>query len=215
MRIGILGTGNMADALATHWARAGHQVVVGGRDLAKARRLADRIGHRTGAGDLRTAAEHAEVALLAVPFGAAAALAGTLRDALAGRTLIDCTNPVGPGFRLLTAHGPSAAEQVAAAAPEALVVKAFNLCHENVWRMDPPVFDGRPLAVPLCTDHPAALALASHLTRDLGCTPLAAGPLGNAALLEATAALFITLWVGQHADAQAVAPPLSHAAGPA
>lgn len=61
--------------------------------------------------------------------------------------LIDCTNPVGEGFRLLTAGGPSAAAQLAAAAgPEAHVVKAFNLCHENVWRLTPPVFDGRPSA---------------------------------------------------------------------
>ncbi|MFJ1754787.1 NADPH-dependent F420 reductase [Kitasatospora sp. NPDC088134] len=215
MRIGILGTGNMADALATHWARAGHHLVVGGRDLAKARRLADRIGHGAAAADLRTAAEHAEVALLAVPFGAATPLAAALRTALAGRTLIDCTNPVGPGFRLLTAHGPSAAEQLAAAVPETRIVKAFNLCHEDVWRMHPPVFDGRPLAVPLCTDHPTALAQVSRLTQDLGCTPLPAGPLANATLLEATAALFITLWVGHHADAQAIAPPLTHATGPA
>ncbi|WP_344345037.1 NAD(P)-binding domain-containing protein, partial [Kitasatospora putterlickiae] len=44
MRIGVLGTGNMADALATHWARAGHEVTVGGRDAAAAERLG--LDHR-------------------------------------------------------------------------------------------------------------------------------------------------------------------------
>ncbi|GAA2096673.1 NAD(P)-binding domain-containing protein [Kitasatospora saccharophila] len=214
MRIGILGTGNMADALGTHWARAGHRLTVGGRDLAKARRLADRIGHGTRAGDLRTAAAEAEVVLVALPFGAGAEVVRALAAPLAGRTLVDCANPVGPGFRLLTGHGPSAAEQLASAAPDAHVVKAFNLCHEDVWRMRPPVFDGRPLAVPLCGDDATALARVSELVGDAGCTPLPAGGLDRAGLLEATAALFIGLWVGAGADVQAIAPPLAYAVGP-
>jgi predicted dinucleotide-binding enzyme len=53
---------------------------------------------------------------------------------------------------------PSAAERIAAAAPDARVVKAFNLCHVDVWRLTPPVFDGRPLAVPLCGDDERALS---------------------------------------------------------
>ena len=57
MRIGVLGTGNMADALATHWVRAGHQVTIGGRDAAKAERLAGRIGGGARADGLRAAAE--------------------------------------------------------------------------------------------------------------------------------------------------------------
>lgn len=121
--------------------------------------------------------------------------------------LIDCVNPVGPGFVLETAGGRSAAERLAAAAPDAHVVKAFNLCHEDVWRMTPPVFDGRPLAVPLCGDDEDALDVVRRLVRDLGCEPLNAGELARAGLLEATAALLIGLWVGEGADAQAIAPP--------
>ncbi|WP_209439560.1 NADPH-dependent F420 reductase [Kitasatospora phosalacinea] len=213
MRIGILGTGNMADALGTHWARAGHRLTVGGRDLAKAGRLAERIGHGARPGDLRAAAD-ADVVLVALPFGAGAEVVRALAEPLAGRTLLDCANPVGPGFRLLTSHGPSAAEQLASAAPRSHVVKAFNLCHEDVWRMRPPVFDGRPLAVPLCGDDATALTRASELVSDLGCTPFPTGGLDRAGLLEATAALFIGLWVGTGADAQAIAPPLAYASGP-
>ncbi|MFE9659793.1 NAD(P)-binding domain-containing protein [Streptomyces sp. NPDC005955] len=215
MRIGVLGTGNMADALATHWVRAGHEVAVGGRDPDRAQRLAQRIGpaaHPTG---LDAAAGFGEVVLAALPFGAGAEVVRELRGVLAGRVLLDCSNPVGPGFRLLTGQGPSAAEQLAAAAPEARVVKAFNLCHEDVWRMRPPVFDGRPLAVPVCGDDPQALALVRALVRDVGCDPVAGGGLDRAGLLEATAALFISLWVGEGVDAQAVAPPLAYATGPA
>ncbi|BAJ32667.1 MULTISPECIES: NAD(P)-binding domain-containing protein [Kitasatospora] len=214
MRIGILGTGNMADALGTHWARAGHRLTVGGRDLAKARHAAERIGPGARPGTLRDAAVDAEVVLVALPFGAGEKVARELAGPLAGRTLIDCANPVGPGFRLLTGHGPSAAEQLAAAAPDSRVVKAFNLCHEDVWRMHPPVFDGRPLAVPLCGDDAKAVEQVSTLVSDLGCTPYPAGSLDRAGLLEATAALFIGLWVGAGADVQAIAPPLAYASGP-
>jgi predicted dinucleotide-binding enzyme len=163
MRIGILGTGNMADALGGQWRRAGHEVVAGGRSAATG--LREAAGHGTDA------------VLVALPWQAAIDVAGELAEALRGRVLIDCTNPVGPGFRLLTAGGPAAAERIAAAAPGARVVKAFNLCHEGVWRTAPPVFDGRPLAVPLCGDDEAALSVVRRLVRDLGCEPLNAGGL--------------------------------------
>jgi NADPH-dependent F420 reductase len=214
MRIGVLGTGNMADALATHWARAGHEVTIGGRDADKAQRLAARIEGDAKPASLRAAAECGQVVLAALPFGAGADVVRELREALDGKVLIDCSNPVGPGFRLLTEGGPSAAQQLAAAAPGTHVVKAFNLCHEDVWRMRPPVFDDRPLAVPVCGDDEEALAHVDELVRDVGCHPVAGGGLVRAGLLEATAALFIALWVGEGADAQAIAPPLAFAAGP-
>ena len=84
-------------------------------------------------------------------------------------------------------------------------------CHVDVWRLDPPVFDGRPLAVPLCGDSPSALSVVRRLVRDLGCEPLNAGGLDRAGLVEATAALLIGLWEREGADAQAIAPPLTHA----
>ncbi|MEU6976104.1 NAD(P)-binding domain-containing protein [Streptomyces sp. NPDC046371] len=215
MRIGVLGTGNMADALAVHWVRAGHEVTVGGRDVRRAERLAARVGEGARAGGLRAAVDSGQdVVLGALPFGAGAEVVRELRAELAGKVLLDCSNPVGAGFRLLTEGGPSAAESLAAAAPGARVVKGFNLCHEDVWRMRPPVFDGRPLAVPLCGDDSEALRLVRELVRDVGCEPVAGGGLERAALLEATAALFIGLWVGEGADAQAIAPPLAYAAGP-
>ncbi|WP_406173978.1 NADPH-dependent F420 reductase [Streptomyces sp. NBC_00996] len=206
MRIGILGTGGMADALGTRWARAGHEVCVGGRDLERAAGLARRLGGCGG--DLRAAAEFGvDAVLLALPYAAVAEVVTGLRGALRDRVLIDCVNPLGPGFVLETAGGPSAAERLAAVAPDAHVVKAFNLCHEDVWRMTPPVFGGRPLAVPLCGDDEDALDVVRRLARDLGCEPLNAGELARAGLLEATAALLIGLWVGEGADAQAIAPP--------
>ena len=138
--------------------------------------------------------------------------AGAARGTLDGRVLADCVNPVVQGsFTLATEGGPSMARRVAEATG-ARVVKAFNLCHEDVWRMTPPVFDGVPLAVPLCGDDPAALATVRSLVTDLGCEAVDGGGLERAGLLEATAAFMIGLWVGG-ADAQAVLPPLKYAFG--
>ncbi|MEV6485467.1 NAD(P)-binding domain-containing protein [Streptomyces sp. NPDC051576] len=212
MRIGILGTGGMADALGAQWIRAGHEVLFGGRDLGRAEVLARRWSGRFGT--LREAAGFGtDAVLMALPWAAAVEVARQLP--LHGRVLIDCTNPVGEGFRLLTAGGPAAAERLAAAAgPGAHVVKAFNLCHEDVWRLTPPVFDGRPLGVPLSGDDAEALAVVGQLVRDLGCEPFAAGELEQGAgLLEATAALLIRLWVGEGVDARSIAPPVE-SAGP-
>lgn len=214
LKIGVLGTGNMADALATHWVRAGHEVFVGGRDEGKARRLATRIGGSAGHGGPDEAARFGEVVLAALPYGAGTDVVRALRGALSGKVLLDCANPVGPGFRLLTEGGPSATRRLAAAAPGARVVKAFNLCHEDVWRMTPPAFDGQPLAVPVCGDDEAALARVYELVRDVGCEPVPGGGLDRAGLLEATAALFIGLWVAEQVDVRAIAPPLAYATGP-
>jgi predicted dinucleotide-binding enzyme len=66
MRIGILGTGAMAEALGTGWARAGHELVVGGRSRAKAEALAGRLGGLTRAADPREVVAGRDAVLLSV-----------------------------------------------------------------------------------------------------------------------------------------------------
>ncbi|MGK4596723.1 NADPH-dependent F420 reductase [Amycolatopsis sp. w19] len=194
MRIGIFGAGGMAAALGGQW--SGHDVMVAARDQAKAAKISARVG--TWAETARAS----DVILLALP---AASVLEVLAAAgnLDGKVLIDCTNAVGPGAVLTV---PDQAARIAAAAPGAHVVKAFNLCEVDVWRMTPPVFGGRPLAVPLC-GAPEAVEVVSSLVRDLGCTPLNAGGLDRAGLMEATMAFMVGLWFDGH-DAQACFPPL-------
>jgi predicted dinucleotide-binding enzyme len=211
MRIGILGTGNMADALGTQWARAGHELLIGGRTPSRAAALAERIGPRArAAGSLREAAEYGEAVLLAVAHaGVPQTLeqAGAADGTLGGKALIDCTNAVVEGFRLATDGGPGAAELIAAAARGAHVVKAFNLCQESAWRMTPPAFGGSPLAVPLCGDDPEALEVVRGLVKDIGCVPVDGGGLARARYLEAMTAFVIGVHVSG-ADPRAMLPPL-------
>ncbi|GAB3422536.1 NADPH-dependent F420 reductase [Flindersiella endophytica] len=212
MRIGILGAGSMAEALGGHWRRAGHELMVSGRDRGKAALVAERLGGL--AGSFHEAAGFGEVTLLAVRaegvFDVLAA-AGAGSGTLAGRALIDCTNPVVPGrFTLSTDGGPSMAQRVAEYATGSLVVKGFNLAHDGVWRMRPPAFDGVPLSVPLCGDDADALELAAGLVSDVGCVPVVTGGLERAALLEATAAFVIgLLFAGE--DPRAALPPFEFA----
>ncbi|MET7622403.1 NAD(P)-binding domain-containing protein [Streptomyces sp. NPDC005408] len=217
MRISILGTGNMGDALGTQWARAGHELTVAGRDMDKAAALARRLGPAARAGTWAEAAAFGDVVLLAVrDHGIPAVLeaVGAADGALRGRVLIDCTNPVVPGaFTLVEPHSSSMAARIAQRAVGAHVIKAFNLCHADVWRMTPPLFHGRPLSVPLCGDDRDALSTVSSLVSDLGCVPVLGGGLERAGLLESTAAFMMGLWINAGADAQAVLPPLEFAMG--
>ncbi|WP_336214239.1 NADPH-dependent F420 reductase [Nonomuraea sp. LPB2021202275-12-8] len=224
MRIAILGAGNMADALGTQWLRAGHDVMISGRDLARSTALAQRmtataalptdaassragvVAPRPGvalAGTWAEAAGYGEVVMVAVMETGLHDVLRAVEPALRGKPVIDVTNAVSPDAYDVSR---SLAELIAELTG-GHVVKAFNLCHVDVWRMTPPVFDGRPLAVPLCGDEEHALATARTLVTDLGCTPVYGGGLGRAKLLEATAAFMIGLWIGG-ADAQAVLPPL-------
>ncbi|MEV0704483.1 NAD(P)-binding domain-containing protein [Saccharopolyspora sp. NPDC050389] len=210
MRIGILGAGNMAEALGTQWTRAGHQVMVSGRDPAKPRALAERLGPSARSGTFAEAAEFGDVVLVAVLHSAVTGVltaAGAETGTLRGKVLIDCTNAVVPDrFALDLPAGASMAEQIADQAVGAHVVKAFNACNESVWRLTPPVFDGRPLIVPLCGDDAEAIAIVRSLVTDIGCEPADGGPLERASLLEATTAFMIGLWF-RGVDAQAMLPP--------
>jgi hypothetical protein len=100
MRIGILGTGTLAGALGTSWARAGHDLVVGGRSRLKAQELAERLGGAARAGTPREAVTGRDAVLLAVLCEGAQdilASAGAAEGALDGTPLIDPTNDVEHG----------------------------------------------------------------------------------------------------------------------
>ncbi|MEV7562689.1 NAD(P)-binding domain-containing protein [Streptomyces sp. NPDC089795] len=163
----------MATALGRAWVHAGHDVRVGGRDAEAAARTALLIG-ASEHGSLADAAAHGDVALLAVPADAAPQLAGELAPLLTGRTVIDCTVPIAPGRdgpALTTGGATSVARLIADAAPGAEVVKTFGVCHASIWTLDRPAFEGAPLAVPFCTDQPAAAPRVVEIITSMGCTP--------------------------------------------
>ncbi|MGW2280052.1 NADPH-dependent F420 reductase [Streptomyces sp. NPDC001770] len=161
-------------------------------------------------GTLGEAALSGDAALLALPHEALAdvlAELGSGAGALCGRTLIDCTNAIGPGLLLTTGTGPGAVRTLARTTGAA-VVKAFNRLPDSVWRLGPlaAATPEGPLAVPLCGDDEAALETVRTLVRDLGHVPLTVGGLERADQPEAASALLIGLWKSGH-DPRTLLPP--------
>lgn len=137
MKIGIIGSGGIGQALAHQLTKAGYQVTLsnsrGPESLAGVVR---ELGSRARAGTREEAAQ-ADVVVLAVPWQQVrAALSGL--PPWNGRILIDATNPVvQPGFRLADLDGSTSSEIVASLSPGARVVKAANTLPVAVLSADP------------------------------------------------------------------------------
>ncbi|MGH9731531.1 MAG: NADPH-dependent F420 reductase [Candidatus Acidiferrales bacterium] len=197
MKIAIIGAGNVGGALGKGWAAKGHSVYFGvpQPQNEKMRALLKSMGANARAGSVQEAAANAEVVVLATQWNAAQnaiAAAGNLT----GKIVIDCMNPLAPDLSgLVLGHTTSAAEQVAAWAKGARVVKAFNTTGAGNMA-DSRYASGKPVMC-IAGDDPAAKKAVASLAKDLGFEPIDAGPLKNARLLEPFAMLWIYLAVKQ------------------
>jgi predicted dinucleotide-binding enzyme len=193
MRIGILGAGNVGGTLGRGWASKGHEVFFGvpRPQDAKTQDLIRGIGPKARAGKVADAAGFAEVVVLATPWQVtedAINEAGTL----AGKIVVDCTNPLTADFSgLVLGHTTSGAEQVAGWAKAAKVYKAFNQTGFNI--MGAPRLEGRPAVMFVCGDDAGRKPTVLKLASDLGFEAIDAGRLAIARLLEPYALLWIHL----------------------
>ncbi|MDP5241271.1 NADPH-dependent F420 reductase [Uliginosibacterium sp. 31-16] len=182
MKIAIIGTGNMGAGLASALATAGHEISVGARDLTKAAALAEKIGHGAVGGGITAVAQLADVVILALPFGAAAEAIKLAGD-LAGKLLIDISNPISADYKELTiGHTTSAAEEIQKLAPQARVVKAFNTIFAQL--LAPESRTGKTLQVFVAGDDATAKATVSGLAQSIGFEAVEAGPLSNSRFIE-------------------------------
>jgi predicted dinucleotide-binding enzyme len=185
--VSIIGLGNMASALAGRALAGGNAVEIIGRDPAKAKELAAALGGAT-AGTAGTAPA-GDIVVLAVPYASAAAVVSEYGDALAGKVIIDITNPINADATgLVTPDGTSGAQEIAKAAPaSAHVVKAFNTVFGHV------LAQGRPLDVLFAGDDARAKASVSAFIESLGLRPLDTGGLEMARWLEGAGLLMMGL----------------------
>ena len=193
MDLAILGTGRVGGALGPRWAAKGHRVVYGVRDSgsAEVQGVLQKSGTNAAATGVREAAAAAPVILLAIPWNATREVIASLGP-LEGKILLDCINPIKADFSgLALGEAPSAAEQIAAWAPGASVVKAFNTVSDAT--MVNPAYGGQQATMFYCGDDAAAKATVRQLTVDVGMEPVDAGPLHNARYLEAMSMLYIHL----------------------
>lgn len=128
--LGILGgTGPQGRGLAVRFAQAGLSVIIGSRDSERAAGVAASLGHGIRGGDNVVCATDSDLVIVAVPWDGHADLLASLKDALRGKVVVDCVNPLGfdkQGPYGLAVEPGSACEQAAVLLPDSVVVGAFH-----------------------------------------------------------------------------------------
>jgi predicted dinucleotide-binding enzyme len=196
-KIGILGSGDVGQALGRGFARHGYDVRVGSRE-PRSEKLQSRLKETPGqvsTGTFAEAAKHADVVILALHgAGTEAALDLAGPRNFAGKLVLDATNPLDfssgmpPG--LFVGTNDSLGERVQRKLPDAKVVKCFNTV-SNVQMVDPKFAEGTPSML-ICGNDAAAKKRAEAILREIGWPGvLDVGGIDGARWLEA----LVPLWV--------------------
>jgi 8-hydroxy-5-deazaflavin:NADPH oxidoreductase len=197
--IAILGgTGQEGGGLALRWAKAGHRVIIGSRDAAKATAAAAEMKAALGAVDVsgtsnKDAATAADIVVLTVPFAAQRCTVEEVRDSLSGKILVDATAPLVPP-KVARVQLPSDGSAVAAiqkALGESVrVVSAFqNISAHQLRDLSHDV----DCDVLICGDDPAAREIVVGLAAGIGLRGVHAGPIVNSAAAEALTSILIAM----------------------
>lgn len=184
MKIAVIGAGSVGSTLGNAWQRRGHDVTYG------VRRPDDQKYASLGApvATNEQAAADADVIALCTPWQGTRQAVQSCGE-LAGKVLIDCTNPLTPDFTgLEVGHTTSGAEQVAGWASGARVCKAMNQIGAPM--MDAPQLPGIPMMF-VCGDDDEAKDTTAGLVGELGFEAVDAGDLTMSRLLEPFALVWI------------------------
>lgn len=185
MHIGVIGAGQIGATLAEWCAESGHDVAVSSRHPERLGGVVDHLGGHGTALPVAQAVDFADVVLFAPNWETAHEAIELAGDGLAGKVVIDVTNPTGWPL-----DGPSGFETLMGWAPGAHWAKAFNTLPYRILekrRGHDPL-----LAEFVCTDQRDARVAASGLVRDLGFAPVYAGGAEAAWLTEPGGPLQLT-----------------------
>ena len=187
MRVGIIGTGMVGQAIAKGLSKTQNEVRFGSRNPSKAP-----ITNGMKVESHQAVASWADVLVLAVPYSAAAATVRALDGGnVDGKVLVDATNVLSPSRDLALGFSTSGAEELAKLVPRAHVVKAFNTVFAR--NMSTGRVAGEPLALFVAGDDAGAKESVLRLGREIGFDPVDAGPLRAARYLEPLGVLAISL----------------------
>lgn len=131
MKTAIIGVGNIGAQLAKNLASGGVEIIIANRDVSKAEKLAAELGGKAKAMTIADAIKEADVIIFAVYFDVMKDLIATYHSALAGKIVVDPSNPIAPdgkgGFKKTIPANESSGQHIAALLPEgAEFVKAFG-----------------------------------------------------------------------------------------
>lgn len=196
MKIGILGTGEVGQHLGRGLIGLGHEVMIGSRD-AKSEKLTaalEKVGNGARGGTFAEAAAFGEMVALCCLGAAIESVLGLAgADNLAGKVLIDATNPLdfSRGFppRLLDITEGSAGQLTQRLAPRARVVKAFNTAGSHTYVN--PSFEGGPPDMFICGDDDAAKASVDQILKGFGWGVIDVGGIAASHYLEAMCIVWV------------------------
>jgi NADPH-dependent F420 reductase len=196
--IGILGgTGDQGRGLALRLSAAGHRVLIGSRDAARAQHAANELGGQPlvgGAANAEVAAE-ADVVIAAMPYEGHRDVLEALNEPLAGKVVIDCVNPMAfdsRGAYAIAVPEGSAAQQAAEVLTGSTVVGAFH--HVSAHLLLDAAVDDLNQDVLVLGDQRAATDLVIALADELpGVRGVYAGRLRNCGQIEAFTANLVSI----------------------
>jgi len=194
MNIAFIGHGNVGGPLADHLQRLGNQVTLAASD-PKAESVKKMLARNSGlkVAALSEAVKRSEVVVLATPFQVNEQVLRPIAADLAGKILIDCTNPVGPGLTHGLGSKQSGTEMIQALLPETKVVKAFTIYgFENFEDSSYPGYGVKPVMM-FCGNDRAAKQTVGGLLEQLGWQPLDVGGAEQALHLEHMTLLWVRM----------------------
>jgi predicted dinucleotide-binding enzyme len=172
VKVGVLGSGGVAQTLATGFLKHGHQVTLGSRTPEKLKDWAE--GNPAGkTGTFASAAEFGEIIVLAVKGSAAwEALRRAGAASLAGKVVIDSCNPIADDppsngvLKFFTNLNESLMEQLQRTFPDSHFVKAFNSVGAP-FMVNPEFKDGKPTMF-ICGNDEAAKETVAKILDQFG-----------------------------------------------
>jgi 8-hydroxy-5-deazaflavin:NADPH oxidoreductase len=192
LKIGIIGTGDIGGALARHWAKAGHELIISSRNPDKLRDLAKELGPRVRVGTPREAAAFGEVVLVSVPYHATPQVGKDYAAELKGKVVLDTGNPYPSRDGDMAVRDRQRGTGVASKEylPGTKLVRAFNAINASPLANEAFRKPER-IGIPLASDYPEALKVAQQLVSDAGFDPVVVGNLSRARDFDYGSAVYV------------------------
>jgi predicted dinucleotide-binding enzyme len=196
MKIGIIGSGDVARSLGEGLVKLGHTVMLGTRDIQKKelKPWNKKNSKNKFLGSTTQAAHFAEVAILAVAWHATEDVLAQVRPELAGKVVIDVTNPLifreDEAPELSVGHNMSGGEIVQASLPDSHIVKTLNIIN-HAHMVQPQYKTGVPTMF-MCGNNTSAKMHTATLLQELGWEDIVdLGEIEKARILEPLCLLWV------------------------
>ncbi len=171
-KVAVLGSGTVGQTLADGLLKHGYEVIRGSREPAKLAEWRGKAGAKASVGTFTEAAKVGELVILSVKGTAAESVVDLCGDGLAGKTVIDTTNPIAEKppvngvLSFFTTLDQSLMERLQKKAPAAKLVKAFS-CVGNALMVNPQLPGGPPTMF-VCGNDAGAKAQAKEILEKFG-----------------------------------------------